>query len=106
MKSKPAICVIRRRRLVHLSPIFKVNEQTCLIDYTIANEVIEPRCQKLATSSKLTELLSRNRDSNTIPIEHVYAICCRPEAADDVISGEDVDTVPELRLCTFIDCYL
>ena len=25
--------------------------------------------------------------------EHVYAICCRPEEADDIISGENVKTV-------------
>ena len=26
-------------------------------------------------------------------IEHVYAICCRPAVAGDVISGDDVKTV-------------
>ena len=25
--------------------------------------------------------------------EHVYAICCRPEVARDVISGENVKTI-------------
>ena len=25
--------------------------------------------------------------------EHVYAICCRPEVAGDVISGENVKTI-------------
>ena len=27
-----------------------------------------------------------------VQIEHVYAICCRPEVACDVISGENVKT--------------
>ena len=33
---------------------------------------------------------SRNRDPNMTQIEHVYAICCRLEVDDDVISGKDV----------------
>ena len=27
------------------------------------------------------------------PNEHVYAICCRPEVAGDVIFGENVNTI-------------
>ena len=34
----------------------------------------------------------RNRHPNMIQNEHVYAICCRPEVAGDVIYGEDVQT--------------
>ena len=42
--------------------------------------------------SESIEPLSRNRDHNMAQNEHVYAICCRPEVAGDVISGEDVKT--------------
>ena len=31
--------------------------------------------------------------------EHVYAICCQQEVADDVISGEDVETFWKYVLC-------
>ena len=34
-----------------------------------------------------------NRDSNMTQIEHVYAICCRPEAAGDVFSGDNVKAI-------------
>ena len=34
-------------------------------------------------------------------IEHVYAICCRPEAAGDVISGENVKTLEGHALLYF-----
>ena len=33
--------------------------------------------------------------------EHVYAICCRPEIADDVISGENVKTVDGYAVLNF-----
>ena len=40
--------------------------------------------------------------------EHVYAICCRPEVDDDVISSEDAETFQEyvyvkLRAVSFSD---
>ena len=31
-----------------------------------------------------------NRDPNVTQIEHVYAICCRPEVAGDVFFGDNV----------------
>ena len=34
-------------------------------------------------------------------IEHVYAICCRPEVAGDVISGENVKTVDGYAVLNF-----
>ena len=37
-KSKSAIDVMRRRRLVHLSHIFGVKEQKCLLGYTTKQE--------------------------------------------------------------------
>ena len=33
--------------------------------------------------------------------EHVYAICCRPEAAGDVISGGNVKTVEGYGVLNF-----
>ena len=33
--------------------------------------------------------------------EHVYAICCRPEAAGDIVSGEEVKTVEGYALLNF-----
>ena len=42
---------------------------------------------------KSVELLSRNCDPNMIQNEHVYAICCRPEVAGDIVSGANVKTV-------------
>ena len=32
--------------------------------------------------------------------EHVYAICCRPEVGDDVISGVDVETFRDYERVT------
>ena len=39
------------------------------------------------------EPLSSHRDSNITQNEHVYAICCRPEVAGNVVSGENVKTI-------------
>ena len=33
--------------------------------------------------------------------EHVYAICCRPEVAGDVISGENVTTIGGYAVLNF-----
>ena len=33
--------------------------------------------------------------------ERVYAICCRPEVAGDVISGENVKTIERYALLNF-----
>ena len=33
--------------------------------------------------------------------EHVYAMCCRPEVAGDVISGEDVKTIESCAVLNF-----
>ena len=38
--------------------------------------------------SESVESLSRTRDWNMTQNEHAYAICYRPEAVGDVISGE------------------
>ena len=42
--------------------------------------------------SELVESLTRNRDPFMAQNEHAYAICCRSEAAGDVISGYNVNT--------------
>ena len=44
------------------------------------------------------EPLSRNHHPNMIQTEHVYAICCRPEVAGEVISGENEKTI-EVMVC-------
>ena len=42
---------------------------------------------------ELAESLSINCDPNLTQNEHVYAISCRPEVGDDVISGGGVKTI-------------
>ena len=66
---------------------FGVKEQKCLMDYVTEKEALDSPFPNLFTFMKLIELLSRNRDSNMTQNEHVYAICCRLEVDDDVISG-------------------
>ena len=50
---------------------------------------------KLQTFSQSVEPLLRNRDPNMTQNEHVYAICCRPEEGDDVISGQNGKTIDD-----------
>ena len=57
------------------------------------NEALESQFPKLQTFSESVEPLSRHGDQNLTQNEHVYAICCRPEAAGDVISGENIQTI-------------
>ena len=38
--------------------------------------------------------------------EHVYAICCRPEEAGDVISGRNLKTVEDSAVLHFEDANL
>ena len=40
----------------------------------------------------LKNRLNRYRDPNITKLDHVYAICCRPEVAGGIISGEKVNT--------------
>ena len=70
-----------------------VKEQKCLKGYTRRNEALESQFPKLQTFSESVETLSRNRDPNLTQNGHVYAIWCRPEAAGDVISGGNVNTI-------------
>ena len=51
--------------------------------------------------SELVEPLSINRDPNITQIEHVIAICCRPEVGGDVVSGESVKTVEGYAVLNF-----
>ena len=55
----------------------------------------------LAAISKLTEPLSRNCDSNMAQNEHIGAICRLPEVADDVIFGENVQTLENYVVVNF-----
>ena len=80
---KTAICVMRRRRQVHLSHIFWDKEQKGLMSYTRENETFELPFPKLYTFVKLIELLWRNRNPNMTQNEHVYVICCQLEVGDD-----------------------
>ena len=43
----------------------------------------------------------RNRDTNKTEDEYVCAICCRPEVAGDVISGENLQTTECYRVKNF-----
>ena len=47
----------------------------------------------MQTFLESVETLSRNRDPNLTQNEYVYAICCRPKVAGDVISGGNVKTI-------------
>ena len=60
------------------------------MSYKRGNEALESHFPKLQTFSESVTPLSRNRDPNLTKNEHVDAICCRPEAAGDVISGKNV----------------
>ena len=53
----------------------------------MSNEVLESSFPKL---SKSFGPLSKNRDPNMTQKEHVYVICGRQEADDDIISGRNV----------------
>ena len=47
------------------------------------------------------EALESNRDPNMTHNEHVFAICCRPEATGDIISGENVTTIEGYAVLNF-----
>ena len=47
------------------------------------------------------ERFSRNRDPNMAQIEQVYAICCRPEVAGDVISSNIIKTIAGYAVLNF-----
>ena len=57
------------------------------------NAALESPFPKLQTRWESAEPLSRNRDTNLTQNEYVYAICCRPEVAGDVISGGNVKII-------------
>ena len=72
-----------------------------LICYIGGNEALELRFPNLKTFLESVEPLSRNRHPNMTQNEPVYAICCRPVVAGDVISGENVKTVERYTLLNF-----
>ena len=88
-KSQSAIYITQTTVGPHEPPFFGVKEQKCLIGYTRqnVNQSVEP--------------LSRNRDANVTQNGHVYAICCQPEVAGDVTSGENAKTVKGNVLLSF-----
>ena len=43
----------------------------------------------------------RNHDPNLTQNEHVYAICCQPEVAADVVSGENLKTAEYYAVLNF-----
>ena len=57
--------------------------------------------QYCKTFLKSIEPLSRNRDPHMTQNEHVYAICCRQEVGDDVISSRNAKTVEGYVLVHF-----
>ena len=72
---------------------FRGQEQKCQIGCTRENEALESQFPKLLTFSEYVESLSRNHDPKVTQNLHVFAICCRPEIDNDVISGVAVDNV-------------
>ena len=81
---------MRRRQLIHLSPIFWVKEQSCLMCYIISKETLESPFPK---KSKLHETITMKLRPKMPQNEHVYVICCQLEADDDVISYRNVKTI-------------
>ena len=51
--------------------------------------------------NRFVEPLSRIRHPNITQNERVYAICCRPEVAGDVISGENVKNIGGCAVLNF-----
>ena len=101
-KSQWAFYVTRRRRQVHLSLHFGgKGAKKCPTAYTRGNEACESQFRKLYTFSESVESSSINRDPNMTKNEHVYAICCQPEVAGDVISGGNVKTIKGYALLNF-----
>ena len=79
--------------VVPLESIFGVKELKCIVGYTRINKALEQQFPKLQIFSESVEPLSRNGDPNMTKNEHVYAICCRPDVAGGVISGENVKII-------------
>ena len=73
--------------------LFAVKEEKFQIVFSSGNEALESQFPTLQTFWESVESLSRNRDPNLIQNEHVYAVCCRPDVAGDVISGENIQTI-------------
>ena len=90
--TKIAVYAMRRRRQIRLSPISEVKNQKMSMANIAENDAIESPFAKLYKYSKSVEPLWRYRDLNMTKIEHVFAICRRPEPDDDVISGPNVKT--------------
>ena len=47
--------------------------------------------------NRYREIATRTKQKN----DHVYVICCQPEVAGDVISGENVKTVKRYAVLNF-----
>ena len=82
---------MRRRRLV--APLGGgVNEQKFLISHKKMKPLIQAfqKCKPLLNRwNRYREIATPTRPQN----EHVYEICCRPEAGDDVFSRRNVNTI-------------
>ena len=78
-------------------PMQRVDHDTSICatvrGYRTANEALELLRTKQSKFSKSVESLSRNRDLNMTKNWHVFAICCRPEADYDDISGGNVKII-------------
>ena len=70
-------------------------------DYTRGMKPLNHSFNPVIFFQSRLNLYQRNRDPNMIRNEHVYAICCRPEVAGDVISGESVKTVEGYAMLNF-----
>ena len=86
---------MRRQRLVHLSSIFRLIEQTCLIGKRPRIKTVESCFSELYKTVNLFEIdravVEKSRpehDKN----EYFYAIRCRSEVAGEVISCESIKT--------------
>ena len=87
-----------------MSPILGVKEQKCLLGYARENEsLLNCSFQNswAKTFGESVERISRNRQPNMTKNEHVYAVCCRPEVAGDVILGESVKTIEGYAVLNF-----
>ena len=73
--------------------------------YTTENEAaLESLCLKTVNDFEIDRTVIKNKgDPSLTQNERVYATCCRPEVGDDVISGEDVETLEGYVVVNFED---
>ena len=76
-----------------MEPILEGDGQNTIVTCISRDEALDFLFPKLSTLSKSVRPLSRKRGSKVTENQHNIAICCRPVAAGDGISGQDLNSV-------------